>query len=212
MRLNLGISFLSLILLNSACFFNSQNNQNTNIVEPSQIDISAPNVNLSKLLEISKLPADLARCEKINQIIDQSEFSNARWGIIAICLKDGRIACGRDAQKLFNPASTEKLITSIVALDRLGADFTWKTSLYSNQKIENGTLTGDLILYGTGSPDFSEDSIDQLVNDLKNKGLRQIKGSIIGDESYFKGDKIGDGWAWGELQWYYGAEASASNL
>lgn len=193
--------------LSVACFRAPQNEN----IAPSDapIEVPTPSINLAKPLEISNLPADLKLCEKINQTIDQSEFSNARWGIMAISLKDGRVACVREGQKLFNPASIHKLLTSIVALDKLGADFRWKTSVYSTKQIEGETLDSDLILYGTGAPDFNENSLDKLVNDLKNKGLKQIKGNVIGDESYFKGDKVGDGWAWGELQWYYGAEASA---
>lgn len=210
-KMKVGIHFIAistfLFLLNS-CFSSNQSNQNINTTE-TPVEIPTPSINLAKPLEISKLPADISRCEKINQIIDTSEFANARWGIIAISLKDGRVACAREAQKLFNPASTQKLLTSIVALDKLGADFRWKTSVYATKQIEGETLNSDLILYGTGAPDFDENSLDKLVNDLKIKGLKHIKGNLIGDESYFKGDKVGDGWAWGELQWYYGAEASA---
>ncbi len=192
----------------TACFSPNQSNQNSNTAE-QPVEIPTPNIDLAKPLEISKLPPDVQKCEKLNQIIETSEFVNARWGIITISLKDGRIACAREAQKLFNPASTQKLLTSIVALNKLGSDFRWKTSVYAAKQIEGDTLNGDLILYGTGAPDFAENSLDKIVNDLKNKGLKHIKGNLVGDESYFKGDKVGDGWAWGELQWYYGAEASA---
>lgn len=200
--------FVIILFCFSAACFNSSKNENVQTSE-TPVEIPIPSINLTKPLEISKLPEDLKLCEKINQIIDQSEFANARWGIIAVSLKDGRAACGRDAQKLFNPASIHKLLTSIVALDKLGADFRWKTFVFSTKQIADGTLDGDLILYGNGAPDFDENSLDKLVNDLKNKGLKHIKGNLIGDESFFKGDKVGDGWAWNELQWYYGAEASA---
>ncbi len=200
--------FAIILFCFSVSCFNSPKNETVPPTEPP-IEIPTPSINLAKPLEISKLPADVARCEKINQTIDRSEFANARWGIIAISLKDGRVVCAREGQKLFNLASTQKLLTSIVALDKLGADFRWKTSVFSNKQIEGDTLNDDLILHGTGAPDFDENWLDALVNQLKNKGLKRIKGKLIGDESYFKGDKIGDGWAWNELQWYYGADASA---
>lgn len=199
---------LILLFCFSAACFSSTNNE---VVETPEtpVEVPTPNINLAKPLEISKLPEDVSLCEKINQTINQSEFSNARWGLITISLKDGRIVCERESQKLFNPASVQKILTSIVALDKLGADFRWKTSVYSTKNIESGILDSDLILYGTGASDFNENSLDKFVNDLKNKGLKEIKGDIIGDESYFKGDKFGDGWTWNELQWYYGAEATA---
>lgn len=201
------ILIIILFCFSAGCFYTSK----TEVVQPSETppEIPTPNINLAKPLEISKLPADLKLCEKINQTIDQSEFANARWGIIVISLKDGRVTCGREAQKLFNPASIQKLLTSVVALDKLGSDFRWKTLVYSNKQIEGDTLDGDLILYGTGAPDFDDNSLDKLLNQLQQKGLKHIRGNIVGDESFFKGDKVGDGWAWNELQWYYGAEASA---
>lgn len=205
--MTIRIYFILLICFSVACL-NPTKNEVTETAE-TPIEIPTPSINLAKPLEISKLPEDISRCEKINQTVEQSEFANARWGIIVIGLKDGRIVCSREAQRLFNPASIHKLLTSTVALDKLGADFRWKTSVYSTKQVEGETLDSDLILYGTGASDFSETSLDKFVKDLKNKGLKHIKGNIIGDESYFKGDKVGDGWTWNELQWYYGAEATA---
>lgn len=178
--------------------------------ENSGFPISASGINLSKPLEISTRPEDAALCDKINQTIEESEFKNARWGVVAISLKDGRVICGRDARKLFNPASIEKTLTAIVALDTLGADFRWRTSVYAqNQIAPDGTLNGDLTLYGTGAPDFDSKALEQLVTDLQAKGLKRVRGNVIGDASYFRGSTLGDGWTWNELQWYYGAEASA---
>jgi len=206
------VSFLALGL--SACFSSNQTNQNEIVWQPDEANFSVPtsNINLAAPLEISRQPKDAALCGRINQAIEQSEFANARWGIAAISLKDGRVVCGRDARKLFNPASTQKILTSVVALDALGADFRWRTKAFSNRQIENEILDGDLILYGHGAPDFNDASLDDLVNQLSAKKLRTIKGSIIGDESFFKGDGLGDGWTWNDAQWYYGAEASALSI
>jgi serine-type D-Ala-D-Ala carboxypeptidase/endopeptidase (penicillin-binding protein 4) len=211
MKLNLGIKILSvLIFVNSACFQEQPNKSQASEVQPTEtVSVPISNVKLADKLVASKLPEDLAIQNKISQTIDSSEFRNARWGIIAISLKDGRIVAANDAQKLFNPASIQKMLTSMVALDKIGAEFRWKTQILAEQNSENGTLNGDLILYGQGSPDFDDEALQNLVNQLQTKGLQRITGKIIGDESYFKGDKIGDGWTWNELQWYYGAEASA---
>jgi serine-type D-Ala-D-Ala carboxypeptidase/endopeptidase (penicillin-binding protein 4) len=208
MKLNLGIKILSvLIFVNSACFQEQPKTPEVSQTEVVSVPIS--NVKLADKLVVSKFAEDVAIQNKISQTVDSSEFRNARWGIIAVSLKDGRIVAANDAQKLFNPASIQKTLTSMVALDKLGADFRWKTQVLAEQNIETGTLNGDLILYGQGSPDFDDEALQNLVNQLQTKGLKRVKGKIIGDESYFKGDKIGDGWTWNELQWYYGADASA---
>lgn len=204
----LGLALALFFLPLSACFFNSQQNSNQPVTE-STPTIDKPDVDLAKPLEISQRPEDLELCKKINSTIDGSEFANARWGVIAISLKDGRVACARDGQKLFNPASIHKLLTSVVALDKLGPNFRWRTKVMTGKEIVNGEIEGDLVLHGEGAPDFDSAALEKLVSDLQAKGLRRIKGNVIGDESFFKGDSIGDGWAWGEIQWYYGAEASA---
>ena len=180
--------------------------------EPPTFDIPSAEINLAKPLEISQNPKDVALCQKVNATIDESEFRNARWGVIAIGLQDGRIICGRDAQKLFNPASIQKLLTSIVALDKLGDESRVRTSVYSKNKIENGVLKNDLVLYGRGAPDLDDAEISKLAASLNQKGLTKIEGDIVGDESYFKGDGLGDGWTWNAAQWYYGAAASALSI
>ena len=204
------LGLLSFALL-PACFSSGNSNQVENSQPTNEETFSIPssNINLAQPLIISKQPEDVALCEKINRIIEQSDLANARWGVIAVSLKDGRIVCGRDERKLFNPASIQKVLTAVVAFDKLGAEFRWRTSVYAAKAIENGILSGDLTIYGRGAPDFDGDSLENLVAQLQAKGLKQIKGNIVGDESYFTGDGFGDGWTWNDLQWYYGAEASA---
>ncbi len=163
-------------------------------------------------------PGDLAKV--INQAIDESEFAGSRWGLCVISMKDGSIVLQRDGDKLFTPASNMKIYTTGVALDLLGANYRWRTSVYANSRPDaNGVITGDLILYGRGAPDFvarskdeSRGSLDRLVEDLQARGVRTIKGNVVGDESYFRGDPLGDGWLWTDLQWYFGAEASALSI
>ena len=210
---NLVLIFLYLIFV-SACFSPDKPTQSEIALPISEENFEVPdtNINLAQPLASSNAPKDVALCEKINQTIERSEFANARWGVIAINLKDGRVACEREARKLFNPASIQKLLTSIVALDKLGADFHFQTKVLLNKAIENGILDGDLTVYGQGAPDFNEESLEKLIEQLRIKGLKKIKGNIIGDESFFKGDNLGDGWTWNDVQWYYGAEASALSI
>src|SRR6185295_14378245 len=83
----------------------------------------------------------------------------------------------------------------------------------------SGRVRGDLILYGRGAPDLIASSKDEnrgslatLADDLYARGVRSVTGNVIGDESYFRGDPLGDGWQWTDLQWYFGAEASALSI
>ncbi|MEO7971841.1 MAG: D-alanyl-D-alanine carboxypeptidase/D-alanyl-D-alanine-endopeptidase [bacterium] len=158
--------------------------------------------------------------QRIDKAIDDSEFAYARWGICVISLANGAVIYQRDANKLFTPASNMKIYTTGVALDLLGADYRWRTSVYASAPADTtGQIHGDLILYGRGAPDLvaisndsSKGSLASLADQLYQKGIRRVDGSIIGDESYFRGDPLGDGWQWTDLQWYFGAEASALSI
>ena len=161
---------------------------------------------------------ELAR--RIESAIDESEFSSARWGICVISMADGTTLYQRNADKLFSPASNMKIYTTGVALDLLGADYRWRTSVYANAQPDAvGKIQGDLILYGRGAPDLvsrskddNQASLAKLADDLYVRGVRSVSGNMVGDESYFRGDPLGDGWQWTDLQWYFGAEASALSI
>jgi D-alanyl-D-alanine carboxypeptidase/D-alanyl-D-alanine-endopeptidase (penicillin-binding protein 4) len=214
-KLFLVFSITSLLFFSSCRSSNEAMGVETTEEQPpdqtvASFSVPAPDVNLAKPLQISTRAEDVALCENINQTIEKSEHANARWGVFVLSLKDNRITCARDARQLFNPASIVKAITSIVALDKLGVDFRFKTSVFAQNQIEaDGSLNGNLIIYGQGAPDFDKDALENLIVQLQAKGLKHIKGDIVGNDSYFKGASIGDGWTWNDLQWHYGAEASA---
>jgi D-alanyl-D-alanine carboxypeptidase/D-alanyl-D-alanine-endopeptidase (penicillin-binding protein 4) len=157
---------------------------------------------------------------RINGVIDESQFAAARWGISVVSLSSGAALYQRDADHVFTPASNMKIYTTGVALDLLGTDYRWRTSVYAKEQPgAGGTIQGDLILYGRGAPDLvsrSQDankgSLAKLADDLYGRGIRRVEGNVIGDESYFRGDSVGDGWQWTDMQWYFGAEASALSV
>ncbi len=166
------------------------------------------------------IDAELAR--EIDHLIDDGELASARWGVSVVSLKDSRVVYERNGNKLFTPASNMKLFPTAVALEFLGADYRWRTSIYATTSPDAaGSVNGDLVLYGRGAPDLTavaranaanRNSLDQLASDLYNRGVRRIRGNVIGDESYFRGNPLGDGWQWNDVQWYYGAEASALSI
>jgi serine-type D-Ala-D-Ala carboxypeptidase/endopeptidase (penicillin-binding protein 4) len=163
--------------------------------------------------------ADTELGKAIDQAIAESEFSSARWGVFVMSLRDGRVLYSRDGEQLFTPASNMKIFTTAVALDLLGADYRWRTSVYAAaQPDAGGTINGDLTLYGRGAPDLvshsqeNQSSLVQLADALYARGVRRVKGNVVGDESYFRGNQFGDGWLWNDVQWYFGAEASALSI
>ena len=153
----------------------------------------------------------------IDPLITSDEYKHGRWGVAIISLSDGKLIYEHNGDQLFTPASNMKIFTTAVALDLLGSDYKWRTSVYSdNGPDAQGTVHGDLVLYGRGAPSLlgqnskdSTNSLEELARQIAARGIKRITGSVIGDESYFRGDATGNGWQWNDLQWYFGAEASA---
>lgn len=82
-----------------------------------------------------------------------------------------------------NPASTMKLLTSYSGLMQLGPTFNWQTKLASDAKIINGVLNGDLYWIGSGDPMFDQDNLRTMLNELRLRGIQEIKGRLILDNS-----------------------------
>ncbi|QTR51356.1 D-alanyl-D-alanine carboxypeptidase/D-alanyl-D-alanine endopeptidase [Candidatus Thiothrix anitrata] len=84
-----------------------------------------------------------------------------------------------------NPASTMKLVTTWVALKLLGPAYTWKTESWLRGELKDGVLTGDLILKGYGDPFLTDEAFREMLHDLRLKGLKEIRGNLVVDNSYF---------------------------
>lgn len=84
-----------------------------------------------------------------------------------------------------NPASVMKLITTAAALHELGPGYTWETHAYADGKLVGDRLQGDLVLKGFGDPYLVTESFWTFLRRLRVKGLRQITGDLVIDNSYF---------------------------
>lgn len=92
----------------------------------------------------------------------------------------------QSAERSMSPASSMKLLTTLVALDELGPSFRWKTQFLSERVVERGVLRGSLYLRGGGDPNLTWDKLAVLLRNLRNQGIRKIAGDIILDRTYFQ--------------------------
>ncbi|MFR5391748.1 D-alanyl-D-alanine carboxypeptidase/D-alanyl-D-alanine-endopeptidase [Parasutterella sp.] len=84
------------------------------------------------------------------------------------------------------PASSAKVITSAAALQLLGPAKVWTTRFISAEEPDkNGVLSGDLYLVGHGAPSMTIERFWLLVDNLRARGVKEIKGNIIADRSHF---------------------------
>ncbi len=84
-----------------------------------------------------------------------------------------------------NPASTIKLLTTLVALDILGPAYRWKTDVFALGEIQGDYLDGDLLLKGYGDPFLVTERVWQLLREIQFAGIREIGGDLLIDDSYF---------------------------
>ncbi len=148
---------------------------------------------------------------RIQRVISRPEFSRSNFGIEFLDLQTGEIVYAMNADKLFVPASTTKLLTEGTVLAKLGADYRFHTSVYRTGQIDkHGTLKGNLILVASGDPNLSnriqsdgslafvdEDHsyqglalpgdplavIKEFAKQIAAKGIRKIEGSVFVDAS-----------------------------
>jgi D-alanyl-D-alanine carboxypeptidase/D-alanyl-D-alanine-endopeptidase (penicillin-binding protein 4) len=157
----------------------------------------------------TRLQADLER------LIESPGWPGDRWGVIVVSLDRGDTLFSHGADEALTPASNLKLFTTAAALYYLGPEFRYSTFLLSDGKIENGVLNGDVVVYGTGDPSFSSrfgrrDGIWHAFADtLATLGVKEIRGAVVGDGSYFAGSGTGAGWQESYMNASYAAPSSA---
>lgn len=153
----------------------------------------------------------------LDGIVDDPTFANAQWGVVIQSLETGEYLYKRNENKLFLPASNLKLFTSAAALEYLGTNFRYSTTLLLNGEITGHVANGDIVIRGAGDPTwskrFSPDQplavFERWADSLEEMGVTTVTGNIIGDDSYFDGQAYAPGWSWDDQPYYYCAQTSA---
>ncbi|HEV7814945.1 MAG TPA: D-alanyl-D-alanine carboxypeptidase/D-alanyl-D-alanine-endopeptidase [Janthinobacterium sp.] len=104
----------------------------------------------------------------------------------AIVLRGNQLLLSHGAGQSMQPASTMKLVTTMVGLDQLGPVFRGRTELRTSADLIGGTLMGDLVLRGGADADFNEDALYHMLQTLRNQGIKKIKGDLIVDRQLFQ--------------------------
>ena len=145
--------------------------------------------------------------DRFDQLLQAEELDDTFWGIDIRYVESGQQLYGYNAQKILLPASTNKLLTSATALDALGRNYRYRTTLYYDGEVtSDGTLEGDLIIVGSGDPTFgssamsnpgeeaSEDPLRKWAQQLDQMGITQVEGRIIGVDNTFSDVPYAEGW------------------
>jgi D-alanyl-D-alanine carboxypeptidase/D-alanyl-D-alanine-endopeptidase (penicillin-binding protein 4) len=152
----------------------------------------------------------------IDTSVNVAEFRNANWGILIVDPARGETLYTRNADKLFMPASNQKIITGSVALAQLGPDYRWATTVLAHGAVRKGVLDGDLVVRGDGDPSISTSMrgdalapLRDLADSLRARGITRIRGRVVAAPSPFTDSPLGLGWAWDDLDEPYSAGVDA---
>lgn len=132
------------------------------------------------------------------------EHSQTAW--LLADARSGDIEAAYQPELLLKPASTQKLVTTLAAALTLGPDWRYQTQVRYQGQLENGRLTGDLLIDFVGDPSLSREQLQAL---LKRSGVRYVSGNVLLNQGHFSGYDRGNGWSWNDLSVCYTAPAAA---
>ena len=159
-------------------------------------------------------------------LLGAAPSSKGDWGLLIVDAQTGETLFEKNADGYFVPASNMKLFTTALALAKLGSDYKFHTTLETRGTISpEGKLSGDVVLVGRGDPNLSnrkfpyelkeefdgppERALAELADALVARGVKEISGDVIGDDSYFPRERYPNGWEIDDMVWEYGAAISA---
>lgn len=136
----------------------------------------------------------------INGLVKGFEAANSgSVGVSTMVFKTGKVPYSYKGTKPMAPASNMKVVTTAVAMDRLGPDFQFETRLYGPSTHVNGVATGDLVIKGGGDPSFyapyvgsAMEPLQEFARAVKQSGIKKVSGNLIVDDSDFDRKFISD--------------------
>jgi serine-type D-Ala-D-Ala carboxypeptidase/endopeptidase (penicillin-binding protein 4) len=140
-------------------------------------------------------------------------WRNARWGVLIVDATTGDTLYTHDADKLFMPASNQKLLTAAVAMQVLGPDYVWRTPVLLQGVQRGATFRGNVIVVGAGDPSVSDTmhqgdartAFNPVADALAARGIRRVQGAIVTSGDLFPGQTSGFGWEVDDLDTPSGA-------
>jgi D-alanyl-D-alanine carboxypeptidase/D-alanyl-D-alanine-endopeptidase (penicillin-binding protein 4) len=144
----------------------------------------------------------------LDAILASPGLEGADLGLVVKTL-DGDTVYSRSSDRRQQPASNAKLVTSAAALDILGPDYRFDTTVHTAGRRHGTVLDGDLYLRGTGDPTMLAADYDALAGKVADAGVTLVRGKLFADDTWFDDVRLGVSWAWDDEPYYYSAQVSA---
>jgi serine-type D-Ala-D-Ala carboxypeptidase/endopeptidase (penicillin-binding protein 4) len=132
--------------------------------------------------------------------LNRPELIHSMAGVAIIDIDSGAELASANGHKRFNPASTEKIIVTSCAYEKLGPKFVFKTLLATRGEVKGGTVHGDLLLLPSQDPTLDRDDLRRLFASLRDKGISKVDGKLsivepAGGSERFLGEWLHEDWA-----------------
>lgn len=149
---------------------------------------------------------------RLYSLIPEEAIGNDKLGVFVGSLRSEKAIFKYNDNKLFIPASNNKVVSSYAAMSLLGKDFRFKTEFYSGGEINNGTLFGELYIKAYGDPTINTNHLLRIIRHFKQRGIKKIKGDIVLDNYFFDTVEYAKGWKSEWVGEYYCPPVDAFSL
>ncbi|MET0233558.1 MAG: D-alanyl-D-alanine carboxypeptidase/D-alanyl-D-alanine-endopeptidase [Kibdelosporangium sp.] len=145
----------------------------------------------------------------LDALVRDPSLRGASVGLVVRHADTGELLYNTQSDLRRQPASNMKLISSATAMEVLGPDYRFTTSVLAHAKPRGPVLTGDLYLRGTGDPTMLAADYDDLAAKVAASGIKLVRGRLVADDTWFDATRLGLSWAWDDEPFYYNAQISA---
>ena len=163
--------------------------------------------------------------QKIESILHSNDARRGHWGIEVVRLSDGKVLYSRHAEQFYLPASNMKLYTTAAAIESLGPGYRFRTTVEADTDPGSDGRVGDLYLVGRGDPFLGyrvlpdeprppaseppDAALQKFADQVAARGVREVTGKIIADDTYFVYEPFSRGWEEDDLVFGYAAPVTA---
>lgn len=133
---------------------------------------------------------------RLDSLMKTPLLESTQLGLMVYDLSDDSVLYSFGAKQTLRPASTMKLLTAVTAIDLLGSEYRFNTSLRYQGAIKDSVLTGDLICVGSMDPMFDTNDMRAFVESVRALGVDTIRGRLVAAPSFKEEELLGEGWCW----------------
>ena len=132
----------------------------------------------------------------LDSMLKDSLLATTQLGLCVYDLTADSLLFAYNPKHRMRPASTQKIITAVTALDLLGDKYKVCTRLCITGELKSSTLYGDVYVIGGFDPCFNQEDMKVLVRELRKAGIKSVDGNCYADVSMKDSLKWGSGWCW----------------